>query len=83
MSCHTADGTSGVGPTWRGLHGSTEQLVDGTTVRVDRAYLVRSIREPGAQVVAGFEVVEMPTVELSAREVDDLVAYIESLAGSR
>ncbi|MEM9565815.1 MAG: cytochrome c [Actinomycetota bacterium] len=79
VSCHSADGTDGVGPTWRGLAGSVERLRDGSTVVVDRAYLVRSIDEPGVEIVDGFDVVPMPVIELSADEVDALVAYIESL----
>lgn len=30
-SCHTSDGTPRVGPTWRGLYGSTVPLSDGST----------------------------------------------------
>lgn len=79
VSCHSVDGSTGVGPTWQGLFGSTERLADGTEVVVDRAYLARSIRRPGLETVAGFDVVEMPAVELTASEVDALVAYIESI----
>lgn len=79
VSCHSADGSDGVGPSWRGVYGTSGQLIDGRTVTADRAYLVRSIRQPQAEVVAGFDVVEMPTFELTPDEIDDLVAYIESL----
>ncbi len=80
VSCHSADGSAGVGPTWRGLYGSTERLVDGRAVEVDDDYLARSIREPGAEVVVGFDVVEMPAIELGPAEIDDLLAYIRSLS---
>ncbi|MEM7273669.1 MAG: cytochrome c [Actinomycetota bacterium] len=79
VSCHSADGSTGVGPTWRGLYGSTERLTNGTNVTVDRTYLARSIREPGTEIVAGFDVVEMPTLDLTPFEIEALVAYIESL----
>ncbi|WCO69235.1 cytochrome c [Iamia majanohamensis] len=78
-SCHSVDGSSGVGPTWQDLAGSEVPLEDGTTVVADRAYLERSIREPGAQRVEGFTT-QMPGVDLTDAEVADVVAYIESLS---
>ena len=30
-TCHSIDGTSGNGPTFKGLFGKTEKLVDGTS----------------------------------------------------
>ena len=35
-------------------------LADGTTVMVDDAYLYQSIRDPQAQIVAGYEEIVMP-----------------------
>jgi cytochrome c oxidase subunit 2 len=78
-SCHGADGGGGVGPTWKGLAGSTVRLQGGGTVTADDAYLREAIRKPDAKVVRGYNPI-MPTVKLSDREVDDLVAYIRSLA---
>lgn len=79
-SCHSTDGSRGVGPTWQSLAGSTETLTDGTTVVVDAAYVEASIREPAAQIVSGYEVVQMPQIELTDQEIQHLVAYIESLS---
>lgn len=82
LGCHTTDGSSSVGPTWRGIYGSEEQLEDGTTVTVDEAYLRRSIVEPNAQIVQGFPPNVMPPTfgeTLSDEEIDALVAYIKSL----
>lgn len=80
-SCHTADGEPSTGPTWQGIWGSTVTLEDGTTVTVDRAYVARSVRDPQAQIVEGFAV-RMPTFDLTDDEIDDLVAYLQSLAPS-
>ena len=77
--CHTPNGRPSVGPTWKGIVGSTVTLVDGTTVTVDEAYLERSIREPSAQIVAGFSV-PMPRIALRDDEVAALVEYIRSLS---
>lgn len=48
-------------------------------VVVDGSYLERWIREPKADIVAGFDVVEMPTMDLGADGLDAIVDYIESL----
>ena len=79
-SCHTVDGASSKGPTWRGLFGKTESLNNGSTVMVDEAYLRESMLQPNAKVVQGFEPV-MPTFQglLRDHEIRGLVAYIESL----
>jgi cytochrome c oxidase subunit 2 len=78
VSCHSNDGSSGTGPTWRGIWGTTVELEGGGTATVDRAYVARSIREPQAQVVEGFTV-SMPTFDLSDQEIDDIVAYLQAL----
>lgn len=79
VSCHTVSGARSVGPTWHGLFGSSVQLEDGRVVVADSAYLERSMREPQADIVAGFTTVSMPTIDLTPEEVDALVAYIRSL----
>ena len=81
VACHTADGSAGVGPGWKGLWGKTQTLADGSTVLADEAYLRRAIREPQAQVVKGFAPV-MPPATLSNDELTALVAYIQSLGGA-
>jgi cytochrome c oxidase subunit 2 len=81
LSCHTIDGSESVGPTWKGVFGSQEALDDGTTVLVDHDYLYKSIRNPGVQIVAGFQNV-MPegiAAEMSEEQIEDIIAFIESL----
>ena len=77
-NCHSANGDEMTGPSWKGIWGTTEELEDGREVQVDAAYVERSIRDPQADVVAGFNV-PMPPFELTDEEVDAVVAYIESL----
>ena len=77
-SCHTTDGRRSEGPTWAGLAGSPVELADGTTVTADSDYLRRSITDPGAQVVAGYGPT-MPTVEVTDAQLEELVAFIQSL----
>lgn len=80
-ACHSSDGSELVGPTWLDLYGSTTSLSDGSTVLVDREYLIESIREPGKKIVQGYQNI-MPAnigADLTDEQLDDLVAYIESL----
>ncbi|MDB5762131.1 MAG: coxM [Herminiimonas sp.] len=77
VACHTIDGGSSVGPTWKGLFGKTETMADGSTALVDEAYLKDFIRNPQARVVKGFAPI-MPKIEMTDDELAALVAYIKS-----
>ena len=77
-SCHGANGQGGVGPAFAGLYGTQVALEDGTTVTADDEYLRRSIEEPGAQIVEGYRV-PMPTNDLDADEIDQIIAFIAAI----
>ena len=80
-SCHTVDGARSEGPTWKGLAGSTVTLADGSTVTADEDYLRRSITDPAAQVVAGYQPT-MPTVTVTAAQLDQLIAEMEAIGAN-
>ena len=79
-ACHSVDGTTSKGPTWKGIWGTMVELNDGSKVLVDNAYVRESMTNPKAKVVKGFEPI-MPTFQglLRPHEMEGLVAYIESL----
>ena len=77
VACHTINGSPGVGPTWKGLYGSTQTMADGSTATADEAYLRAFIRDPKARVVKGFAPI-MPNFDLSEQELSALVAYIKA-----
>lgn len=79
QACHTANGKSSTGPTWKDLAGSQVELTDGTEVTADDAYLSESITDPKAKVVEGYAAI-MPKNSLSGSEVNDVVAYLRELA---
>jgi cytochrome c oxidase subunit 2 len=81
LACHSVDGAEMTGPTWKGVFGSTEQLTDGTSVLVDQDYIYRSVREPGFQIVMGFDNVMPPTIgaDLTDEQIADIIAFIGSL----
>ncbi|MGI9578683.1 MAG: c-type cytochrome [Microthrixaceae bacterium] len=76
--CHTSDGSGSVGPTWKGLYGSDVELADGEKVTADDEYMRSSIEDPSAQVVKGFRST-MPEQDLTASQLDDVIAYIREL----
>lgn len=81
LACHSSDGSELVGPTWQGIFGSTEMLEDGSSVVVERNYLIKSIREPGFQIVAGYQNImpENISADMTDEQIDDVIAFIESL----
>lgn len=57
IACHSLDGTKSVGPTFKGLYGSSVEVsTNGTTHKVtaDSVYIKTSINEPNKDVVTGF-----------------------------
>ncbi|APG58102.1 Alternative cytochrome c oxidase subunit 2 [Pandoraea apista] len=80
-SCHTVDGSPGVGPTWHGLYGKTETFQDGSSAYVDDAYLTAFIRNPTARVPKGFAPI-MPKLDLTDDELKALIAYIRTLGAA-
>jgi cytochrome c oxidase subunit 2 len=79
LACHSVGKTSGVGPAWSGLFGSTVTLSDGSTLTADEVYLEESIIDPNAKIVAGYSPYSMPSVYLVPEEVQSIIAYIKSL----
>jgi cytochrome c oxidase subunit 2 len=80
LGCHTIDGQPHIGPSFAGLYGADVALQDGHTIVADDGYLTRSMMEPQADVVAGFQPV-MPSYRgiLEEPEVAALVELIASL----
>ncbi|MER2598025.1 MAG: cytochrome c oxidase subunit II [Caldilineales bacterium] len=82
IACHNISGDPGLpGPTWKGIFGHEVELVDGSTVLIDEAYIRQSILEPNSQVVAGFQPI-MPLTYgdvLSDRQIQALIEYIKTL----
>lgn len=83
-ACHTTDGSTRVGPSYLGLFGKEEVVISGgkeRTVTVDEAYLKKSILDPNADIVKGFNKGLMLSYEgqLSDEEIGQIVEYIKSM----
>ena len=82
LGCHSLDGTPKVGPSFKGIFGQkVTVLTSGTerTITVDEAYLRRSILDPNADVVKGYQPI-MPAVPgLTPDEVTEMVTFIKGV----
>jgi cytochrome c oxidase subunit 2 len=80
LKCHSVDGTRHIGPTWHDLYLREERLTTGRSVVADEAYLTKSMMDPAAEIVHGYQNV-MPTYQgrLSAPEVAAIVEFIKTL----
>ena len=80
FKCHSTDGSRHIGPTWLDLYHRREKLNDGSFIDADEAYMTRSMMDPAADVVDGFQPV-MPSFQgkISGPEVAALVEFIKSL----
>lgn len=80
FGCHSVDGSPQIGPTWKGLYGSTKQFTDGTSAVADENYIRQSILEPGAKIVQGYQNV-MPSYQgriTTDEMMNALIVYIRS-----
>jgi cytochrome c oxidase subunit 2 len=74
------DGSRHIGPTFLDLYRRQEKLSTGELVPADEAYLTRSMMDPAAQVVAGYQNV-MPSFQgrMTPPEVAAVLEYLKSL----
>jgi len=84
IACHSVDGSTLTGPTFKGAFGHEVTVVTAgkdRNITVDEAYIKKSILEPNADLVKGFNANLMQTYkgQLSEQEITDLVEYIKSL----
>ncbi len=85
MACHATDDSvqPKIGPSWKGLWGTTRDLAKAPKAVVDEAYLRESILNPGAKIVKGYEKVEagMPVYAgvLNDAQIESLILFIKSL----
>lgn len=82
LGCHSLDGTPKVGPSLKGLFGSSVKVTRGgvpLTVKADEAYIKESIRQPAADVVEGFPPVMPPYPSLTEDDVEAVVEYLKGL----
>jgi cytochrome c oxidase subunit 2 len=83
-ACHSLDGSKLVGPTFLGLYGKEVRVkTDGQTrtLVADEEYLRRSVYEPDADIVKGFNKGLMLSYkdQISEEELDKIIEFMKSL----
>ncbi len=83
-ACHTANGSTLVGPSYKGLYGKKEFVNIGgkeEKIVVDDKFIKNKILDPDDYNVKGFPAHVMPSFKgkLSPIEINDIIAYIKSL----
>ncbi len=82
LACHTLDGSTGIGPTFKGIMGRQVTVVSGEkerTVTVDEEYLRRAVNDPRADVVKGFQPIMPAYTDLSPEELQALVEFLKGV----
>ena len=81
-TCHSVDGSAGVGPTWLGLWNAPRPGSEAGVA--DEAYITQSILYPQAYITPGFEGANMPSYDgqLNDEQLAGVAAYIRLLNGA-
>ena len=79
IACHSWDGSEIIGPTWKGLWGTTRQFEDGGSALVDEAFVIESIRTPDLRIEVGYPAGTMPVLPLTDQEIQHIIALFKSL----
>jgi cytochrome c oxidase subunit 2 len=84
VSCHSLDGSKIVGPSFKGIWGHEAEVItngEERTVTVDEEYVKRSIYEPNADVVKGFNEGLMISYKdlVTEDEIKDIIEYLKTL----
>ena len=80
VACHTLDGTEGLGPSLKGLFGTTRTLTDGTQVTADEGYLRESILDPNRKIAEGFDPDSMPPIGVLDQDLDAMIDAMRRLS---
>lgn len=83
--CHSDDGSTMQGPSFKGLWGSTVKYDDGTSVLLDDKAIRWTLKHPNDKIVEGFEPRMPPDIDTKLSEDDrvNLLAYLRSIGKSK
>ena len=84
LTCHSLDGSKLIGPTFQGIYGRKEVVVeDGVEkeISVDDDYIIKSMYEPNAQVVKGYTPGLMIAYkdQISEEDIKQIIEYFKTL----
>lgn len=80
VACHSIDGSPKLAPSFKGIYGKKEELVDGSFVMVDDERIKNKLLNPQQKVTKGYAPI-MPTFQgrVSEREISGIISYIKAL----
>jgi cytochrome c oxidase subunit 2 len=83
LTCHSQDGSKIIGPSFKGIYGKSEIVItDGKDreIVVNDEYLIRSIRQPNADIVKGYMKGLMIAYDnITDEQIKDIIDYIKTL----
>lgn len=84
FACHTVDGSKLVGPSLKGLYGSKQEVTTNGSdheIVADEEYITRSIFDPNADIVKGFNkgLMQPYKGQLSEDDVKQIIEYLKTL----
>lgn len=83
ISCHSIDGTTGTGPTWKNMYGYEFAHTDGTKHINDDQHIAEAIRYPNKHIRSDYPAGGMsafPESLLSNKQVEYLIEYMKTLS---
>ena len=83
ISCHSVDGSSGTGPTWKNSYGYEHNYTDGSKIVADDNHLIESIRYPNKHIRADYPAGGMsafPESLLSNKQLEYVIEYMKTLS---
>ena len=88
LTCHSLDGTKIIGPSFKGIWGSKRIVVTAQgekEIEGNDEYIRRSILDPNADVVKGFNKGLMQSYKdvLKAEDIDKIVDYFKTAGGQK
>ena len=84
VGCHTADGTAGTGPSFKGIFEQTYSFSNAPDTVVDENYIRESILDPSAKVREGYrDQMNSYKGTLNDEQITHIIAFIKSLGDSK
>ena len=83
-ACHSADGSRIIGPSYKGIFGEESVVITSgqeRTIVIDEEYIRRSIYEPNADIVKGYNqgLMQTYTRQITEDEIEKIIEYIRTL----
>lgn len=78
-ACHSLDGSKLACPTFKGIWGREEEMIDGQKLVVDEAYFLESVLKPMAKTVKGYVTGQMPVQQVTEDEARKIMEYAKTL----